>query len=371
MNKFPFTILSFSALLALLFGALAKSRPAALPAALPADAPAAAAANAQPGPRHVPPRVLPVPTDVSRQLQDMIRMPYPPGALSPAPKTPEEWGALNKRFEAEWIAPLADLRKQLEVTVEPATIAGVKAYFVTPRDMRPENANRLLVHVHGGGYVFGGGEAATNEAIMMAGLGGYRVVSIDYRMPPEFPFPAALDDALVVWRSLTQTIDPKKMAVFGSSSGGGLALAMVLKAKDDGLPLPAAVGAGTPWSDLDKIGDSYFSNEYVDNMLVTWDGWLSGAARLYANGRNLKEPYLSPVYGNYKGFPPTILTTGTRDLFLSNTVRAHRALRRAGAVADLNVYEGMSHAQYAGAGMPEAREAFQDIARFFDAHLGK
>jgi monoterpene epsilon-lactone hydrolase len=367
LNKFPFTILSLSALLAALSGAWAKTRPPVLPS----DAPAAAAANARPGPRYVPPRVIPVPGDVSKQLREFIRMPYPPGVLAPPPKTPREWGALNKQLETEWIAPLDELRKQLHVTVEPTNIAGVKAYLVTPRDLRPENVNRMLVHVHGGGYFSGGGEAATNEAIMMAGIGGYRVISIDYRMPPEFPFPAGLNDALIVWRSLAQTVSPKNMAVFGSSAGGGLALAMVLKAKDEGFPLPAAVGAGTPWSDLDKIGDSYFTNEYVDNMLVTWNGWLGGAAKLYANGHDLKNPYLSPVYGDFRNFPPTILTAGTRDLFLSNTVRVHRALRRAGVEADLNVYEGMSHAQYAGPGMPEAREVFGDMARFFDAHLGK
>jgi monoterpene epsilon-lactone hydrolase len=367
LNEFPFAILFCAALAAVLSGAWAKTQPPGPPA----DARAAAAANAQPGPRRVPPRVIPVPGDVSKPLQAFIRMPYPPGALSPPPRAPEEWRALNRRFEAEWTAPLAELRKQLHVTVEPTTIAGVKAYLVTPRDLRPENANRMLMHLHGGGYVFGGGEAATNEAIMMAGIGGYRVISVDYRMPPDFPFPAGLDDALTVWRSLAQTINPKNMAVFGSSAGGGLALAMVLKAKDEGLPLPAAVSAGTPWSDLNKIGDSYFVNEYVDNMLVTWDGWLGSAARLYAGGHDLKNPYLSPVYGNFRNFPPTILTTGTRDLFLSNAARVHRALRRAGVEADLNVYEGMSHAQYAGPGMPEAREVFEDIARFFDARLGK
>lgn len=363
MKSIRLPLLSCGMLLALLPAAWAKNR-------LPADAQAAAAANAQAGPRRVPPRVIPVPRDVSKELQAFIRMPYPPGVLSPPPRTPQEWGALNTKFEAEWTAPLAALRKELGVTVEPQIIAGVKAYLVTPRNLRPENANRMLIHVHGGGYVFGGGEAATNEAIMMAGIGGYRVISVDYRMPPDDPFPAALDDALTVWRSVAQTVKPQNMAVFGSSSGGGLALATVLRAKDEGLPLPAAVSAGTPWADLDKIGDSYFANEFVDNMLVTWDGWLGGAAKLYANGHDLKNPYLSPVYGNFRGFPATILTTGTRDLFLSNTVRTHRALRRAGVEADLNVYEGMSHAQYAGPGMPEAREVFGDIARFFDAHLG-
>lgn len=339
---------------------------------LPTDARAAAAMNAEPGPRRVPPRVVPVPADVSRQLQALIRAPYPPGiGAAPPPATRAAWAALKKRLDTEWSEPLAALRKELAVMVEPQTIAGVKAYLVTPRNLRPENANRMLIHLHGGGYVFGGGEAATNEAVMMAGLGGYRVISVDYRMPPEAPFPAALDDALTVWRAMAQSVKPENMGVFGSSAGGGLALAMVLRARDEGLPPPAAVSAGTPWSDLDKIGDSYFANEYVDNMLVTWDGWLGAAAKLYAGGHDLKHPYLSPVYGDFRNFPPTILTTGTRDLFLSNTVRVHRALRRAGVEADLNVYEGMSHAQYAGPDMPQAREAFGDITRFFDAHLGR
>ncbi|PPD45798.1 MAG: esterase [Methylocystis sp.] len=364
MINWRLPILSCGILLAIAPAAWAKHR-------LPADARAAAAANAEAGPRRVPPRMIPVPHDVSPQLQALIGAPYPPGVTSAPPKTRQEWADLNKRFEALWTEPLASLRKKLDVAVEPQLIGGVKAWLVTPRHLRPENRDRMLIHVHGGGYVFGGGEAATNEAIMMAGLGGYRVISIDYRMPPDAPFPAALDDALTVWRAIVQSVKPENMAIFGSSSGGGLALAMALRAKDEGLPLPAAVSAGTPWADLDKIGDSYFANEFVDNMLVTWDGWLGGAAKLYANGHDLKTPYLSPVYGNFRGFPATILTTGTRDLFLSNTVRTHRALRRAGVEADLNVYEGMSHAQYAGPDMPEAREVFGDIARFFDMHLGR
>jgi acetyl esterase/lipase len=99
--------------------------------------------------------------------------------------------------------------------------------------------------------------------------------------------------------------------------------------------------------------------------------WLSAAARFYANGRDLKKPYLSPVYGDYEGFPPTILTAGARDLFLSNTIRVHRRLRRAGVIADLNIFEGMSHAQFASGQAPESREVFEEIARFFDSRLGR
>src|SRR5450432_3052747 len=162
------------------------------------------------------------------------------------------------------------------------------------------------------------------------------------------------------------------MAIFGTSTGGGMTLAMVLRARKEGLPLPAATAPGTPWSDMTKTGDTFFTNEKVDNILVSNDGWLGRAAKLYANGRDLKDPQLSPIYGDFSGFPATILTSGTRDLFLSNTVRTHRKLRRAGVEADLNVYEGQSHAQYSfDMNAPETKEAFTDIANFFDKHLGK
>ena len=220
--------------------------------------------------------------------------------------------------------------------------------------------------------MFGPGEAATGKAILLAGFGGYKVVSVDYRMPPDFPYPAAMDDAMAVWKEVAKTIAPGRTAIFGTSTGGAMTLAMVLRAKAEGLPLPAAIAPGTPWSDLDNVGDTYASNEYVDNVLVTWNGWLGRAAKLYANGHDFKDPQLSPIYGDFSGLPPAILTSGTRDLFLSNTVRTHRKLRRAGVEAELNVYEGQSHAQY-GADMnaPETREAFLDIARFFDTHLAR
>ena len=245
-------------------------------------------------------------------------------------------------------------------------------FIVTPAKIPPENRRRLLVHVHGGGYVFGPGEAALPEAIMMAGFGGFKVISVDYRMPPDHPYPAAMDDAMAVWRAAIKMANPRNMAVFGTSTGGAMTLALVLRAKTEKLPLPAAIAPGTPWSDIAKIGDSYETNEWIDNVLVTWDGWLGRAALLYANGHDLKDPQLSPIYGDFTGFPPTILTSGTRDLFLSNTMRTHRNLRRAGVVAELHVYEGQSHAQYGfNVDAPETKEAFTEIAQFFDRHLGK
>jgi acetyl esterase/lipase len=327
--------------------------------------------NAQPGARRSPAHVSPPPADeVSPQEQALIAAPYPPH-FNADPKTAAEWKALIDARAAVTARVVPGLKERFQLTVEPRLIAGVKSYVVTPATIPAKNANRLLVHVHGGGYVFAPGDAALPEALLLAGFGGFKVISVDYRMPPDAPYPAAMDDAMAVWKEAVKMAPPKNMAIFGTSTGGAMTLAMVLRAKAENLPLPGAIAPGTPWSDIAKVGDTYETNEWVDNILVTWDGWLGRAAKLYANGTDLKHPYISPIYGDFTGFPPAILTSGTRDLFLSNTVRTHRKLRRAGVEADLNVYEGQSHAQYgADPNAPETKEAFTDIANFFDRHLG-
>jgi acetyl esterase/lipase len=140
----------------------------------------------------------------------------------------------------------------------------------------------------------------------------------------------------------------------------------------DKLPLPGAIAPGTPMSDLSGAGDSFHTNAMVDNVLVAYGASCDARAAMYANGRDLKDPLLSPVYGDMSGFPPTILNTGTRDLLLSNTVRVHRKLRQAGVEAALYVHEGQAHGGwYRDYTAPEAKETFEEIARFFDKHLGR
>lgn len=332
---------------------------------------AQAAANSKPGPRVSPARTLPLPTaDVSPELQDAIAAPYSP-IFAVKPKSTAEWNAFIALVDGERRKGLPAMRAALGVVVKPITIGGVKAFEITPASIPEANRNRLVLHFHGGGYVLNGGELATAEGMRMASFGKFRVISIDYRMPPAAPFPAALDDCIAVYRVALKATPAKNIAFVGISSGAGLLMATALRARDENLPLPGAMAAGTPWADLTKTGDSYFTNEWVDNVLVTWDGWVGAAALLYAGAHDVKEPYVSPIYGDFSGLPPTILTTGTRDLFLSNTVRAHRKLRRAGVEAELNVYEGMSHGAYSNPRMPETLEVFSDISRFLDQKLGK
>ena len=324
-----------------------------------------------PGPRDVPAKKIPTPDTVSPEMRKLIEAPFSP-TWNVIPKTAEEWKAqVNAGAEAT-MRGLPALREALKVKVEPVTLDGVKGFMVTPESIPPENQNRLLVHVHGGCFVSVPGESGTAEEIYMAGIGRFKVISVDYRMPPDHPYPAALDDAMTAWKAAARMASPKNMAIFGSSAGGNLTLAMVLRAKRDGLPLPAAIAPGTPMSDLTNAGDSFQTNAMLDNVLVAPDANCDKRAALYAAGRDLKDPFLSPVYGDMAGFPPTILTTGTRDLLLSSTVRVHRKLRQAGVEASLQVFEGQSHAHYyRDVNAPETKEAFGEIARFFDRHLGK
>jgi acetyl esterase/lipase len=317
----------------------------------------------------LPARTVPTPTTVSPEMRKMIAAPPRPSSTS-RPKTAEEWKSMIDASAAVSIGRLPGMCERLRVKFEPTKLDGVRAFSVTPKDIAPENANRLLIHVHGGCYVLNGGQAGLPEAVLMAGFGRFKVLSIDYRMPPEAYFPAALDDVVAAWKAASRIESPNKMAVFGTSAGGALTLALILRAKEEGLALPAAIASGTPMADVTKTGDTFYTNELLDNVLASRDGMCDAATNFYAHGHDLRDPLLSPVYGDFSGFPPTILTSGTRDLLLSNTVRVHRKLRQAGVEAALHVYEGQSHAQYLfNDAAPETSEAFQEIASFFDRHL--
>ncbi len=192
-----------------------------------------ATANSKPGARQRPSETIPVPVaGVSPAAQALIAAPFPPH-FNADPKSAAEWKELIERRAALIRAALPAMQEKMAVTVQPAVIGGVKAYIVTPTSVPEANKNRLLLHVHGGGYVFAPGEAALPEALMIAGFGGSKVISVDYRMPPDFPYPAAMDDAMAVWKAAVTMADPKNMAFLGTSTGGAMTLAMVHRAKQE------------------------------------------------------------------------------------------------------------------------------------------
>lgn len=328
----------------------------------------AAARSGTPAAREIPAHPLPVPDTVSPEMEPVVGADLPAN-WSYVPDGAEAWRKMQQA-STEGAGPILDeIREKLGVTVTQREIAGVPCFVSMPNTLPERNRGRMLMHLHGGGYVLFPGLIGAGEGMMMAGYGGFPVVSVDYRMSPDHPFPAPLEDAIAVWTALLAEHDAERMAIFGTSAGGGLTLATALQARAKGLALPAAMGLGSPWVDLEQRGDFVFANAMVDNALVSWIGWVGAAARLYAGANDIRDPLIAPIYGDFAGLPPAIVTSGTRDLFLSDAVRTHRKLRQAGIEAALQVFEAQSHAQFLTPFAPETEDAFGEIAAFFDRHL--
>jgi monoterpene epsilon-lactone hydrolase len=322
--------------------------------------------------RTIPERSIPVPGHVSGDLQQVIRS-SPARTARAIPRSDAEWRAevANLDRAEDKPAVIAELLKEFPARIEQETTAGVHTYTITPSQVPFRNRARAFVYVHGGGYVMSAGELGIDEAVLLAGHSEMRIIAVDYRMPPDSPFPAAVDDVVAVWRDVVSALNPTNVGIGGTSAGGGLAIAAVMKLRAMGLPLPGAVYAGTPWVDLTNSGDSMSTNEYLDNGLSGYADWMIGAARLYAGAHDVRDPLISPVFGDFSRFPPTILLSGTRDMLLSDTVRTHRKLRAAGIPAELHVFEAMSHAEYCTVWKtPESREAYCEVTTFLDRHLG-
>ena len=315
-------------------------------------------------------RTIPPPFGVSPEMQQVVAARRVHLSL-PVPSTAEDWLKLQKAFDAAGEELGRQGARHNGATYEVKEIAGVRTYIVTPKKISKRFADRVFVHAHGGAWIFGGGESVLREAVWAAHGLGVKVVSVDYRRPPLHPFPAAIDDVLAVWRAVTGDQDAAKTALFGTSAGGNISLAAVLKLKELGQPLPGAVFAGTPSTDLENTTDTWYTLEGLD-PLGAREPFLTAVIDLYAGGEDLSNPLLSPVNGDLKGFPPTILISGTRDVLLSDTVRMHRALRAAGVKSDLHVYDGQTHADYIQnltRPVPECEDAQRELYEFFDEHL--
>ena len=288
------------------------------------------------------------------------------------PDTYHQWLELIQKTNAEQKKKIKSMRKAFRVSVSKETIDGITVRVVTPEHVSPEFEEHVYVDVHGGAYVFFGGLPSIEEGILIAVRLGIKVICIDYRMPPLAPFPAANDDILRVYIAMLETYSAQRIFLGGTSAGAGLVLALVQRLAHDALPRPVAVYIGTPWADLTKTGDTLYTNEGIDRILVTYDGLLAAAAKLYAGETPLSHPSISPLYGAFEDFPPTYLVSGTRDMFLSDTVRVNRQLRNAGVKTTLDVYEGLSHADYLVAhDTPESRSCYAEIKQFFIESLGE
>jgi epsilon-lactone hydrolase len=313
---------------------------------------------------HLPARDIPVPTSVSPEAQAVLAMPAQKQADYPPLDDHDGWRAMVADYDATVGGLIGARVADAAVTTETRSIGGVPVYVITPDDL-PMDDPRVYLDIHGGAFIHGAGTTCRAMGISTAIRLGVRVWAVDYRMPPDHPYPSPLDDCLTVYRGLLAELRPEQVIVGGASAGGNLTAALLLRARDEGLPLPAAAVIMTPGSDLTGAGDSFQTNMGLDPLL---QGSVKDPTMLYAAGHDLTDPYLSPLFGDFtKGFPPTILTTGTRDLLLSDTVRLHRKLRADGIPAALHVTEAGGHGGFFGIA-PEDEEISREIRAFISAH---
>jgi acetyl esterase/lipase len=257
-------------------------------------------------------------------------------------------------------------RPRAGTEVLPVDAGGVPGEFITTLASRPD---RDVLFLHGGGYVTGSGALYRDLTWRLATAARARVLAIDYRLAPEHPFPAALDDALAAYRWLVAgRADPRRTAVMGDSAGGGLALALLLRLRDDGLELPAAAVAVSPWTDLALTGASLSFNEKSDPMLNAADARLF--ADCYLAGADPRNPYASPLYSNPAGLPPTLIHVGSDEILHDDAVRMAEILRAAGCRAEIEVWPRMPHVWHLFAPvLPEAKQAIANIGAFADQVL--
>lgn len=229
--------------------------------------------------------------------------------------------------------------------------------------MIKKNEDRAILFIHGGGFVVGEPNFYHMVQAPIAYSAGLKMYSIKYRLAPEYPFPMGLNDCLAVYREMLKTFLAKNIAFCGDSAGGNLVLATIFAAKNEGLSMPKSIALLSPWTDLNKIGDSYYTLEGLDPILH-YEKNLMIPATVYAKGQSFMNPLISPIYSDYtSNFPRTLIVLGTRDLFLSNGVRLYRKMKNARVDVHLDVWEGMWHV-FQDNTTEEGRESAKEIGAF-------
>ncbi|HLH35605.1 MAG TPA: alpha/beta hydrolase [Alloacidobacterium sp.] len=346
----------FAALLAMSLSALAQTTSA--------DAPQKNTSyiDAQ-GTAHIS-RIVPVPKTVSPEAQKSL--------AQPASDAPVEESLAERRTKTDaWQAKAGEAYRQAyPATVTSGTMAGVPVRIVTPPVIGNGKNARVLLNVHGGG--FNSDSGSLTETIPIANLTQTKVIAVLYRLAPEHPFPAAVEDTVAVYKELLKTYKPQNIALYGTSAGAILTAETAVKLKQLALPLPGALGIFSGMGDFSLAGDSQ-----AMYSLRGLQGYLqppvAGGIHLpeYVGTTNPKDPVLSPLYADLSGMPPTLFVTSGRDLLLSGTTILHRAFLKAGVDAQLVVFEALPHAFWNDVDLPESHEADEIMAHFFDTHLGK
>jgi acetyl esterase/lipase len=308
-------------------------------------------------------RVVPLPSTISPEAQRSLATPVPdqgpPESLAERRASTDQYTA-GARITWSAICPNQIVEDK---------IAGIPVRIVTPDGMPAANRDKVLLNLHGGG--FNADSGSYTESIPLASYTKIKVVAVLYRLAPEYPFPAAVDDAVAVYKVLLKTYKPAHIVIYGTSAGAILTAEVAVKLKQLGLPLPAALGVFSGMGDFARNGDSWaiYALRGFSGHLDTPDG--APHDSYYVGSTDPRDPVLSPVYADLHGLPPTLFVTSGRDLLLSGTVNLHRAYLRAGVDARLIVFDALTHAFWYNPALPESIEANHYMADFFLEHLGR
>jgi epsilon-lactone hydrolase len=308
-------------------------------------------------------RVVPVPQDLSPEAQKSISRQVPdeapPQSLAERRASQD---ANEQRHKAEWT-------KLCPNTIVETEIAGLPVHIVTPEGMPAANNDKVLINLHGGSFNADSGSYA--ESIPVAGYSKMKVVAVLYRLAPEHLFPAAVDDGIAVYKELLKTYKPSHIAIYGTSAGASLTGEIAVRIKQLGLPMPGALGLFSTLDNFAFMGDSWsiFTLRGLAGHLDPPDGSTHDA--YYVGSTDVKDPVLSPIYADLHGLPPALFISSERDALLSSTANLHRAYLRAGVDARLVVFDGLPHAFWYDANLPESIEASHIMADFFVKQLSK
>lgn len=272
---------------------------------------------------------------------------------------------------------LADMRASLEemlspfrppddVRCEPVDAGGVRAEWITP----PGSAsNRVLLYLHGGGYVIGSVKMYRETIARLARAAGARGLGVDYRLAPEHPFPAAVEDGTAAYRwLLSQGIEPGRIVIAGDSAGGGLTLAVLVALRDAGVKMPAAGIPISPWVDLEALGESMTTKAAVDPIVQR--DLVMPMAKFYLGGRDPRTPLAAPLYADLRGLPPLLILVGSAETLLDDSTRIAKKAEAAGVKVNLEVWEEMIHVWHIFPFLPEAQQASERIGRYIRERTG-
>ena len=266
----------------------------------------------------------------------------------------------------EWEDAVAPVNARLDASVTPVDLDGLPGEWVAARGT---DDTGVLLFLHGGGYNAGSCKTHRDMAARLARAARVRVLLIDYRLAPEHPCPAAIEDAAQAYRwLLRQSIVPGQITIGGDSAGGGLALATLIELRDSGADMPAGAFMISPWIDLALAGESMQTRAHID-PLSSYEG-LHAAAQLYLAGRNPRDPRASPLYADLRNLPPLLIHAGDHEVLLSDAIRLAEKAKAAGVQVQLEIWDEMWHVWHAWAEeLPEAREAIARIGAFVRQRL--